>query len=273
MIMQSNLVEVKVTEPVATVLLNRANKGNALTRSMILELGDALRDVYQEKRVRAIVLTGSGDVFCAGRDLGELASNANPASDPQATASAPSVGPQQYGAEANEFRQLILDMLELPKPIIASVNGPALASGAGLVLASDLVVAGPSATFGLPEARCGLVSGIVAPLLAHRLGAGAAARLALSAEPVTAAQALDLGIYHETVDADLLWARASEIGRTCAAAAPEAIALTKRLLFDTVGEQLATQLTSGAIASATARTTDSAKEGVAAFLAKREPSW
>ncbi|MEM9186990.1 MAG: enoyl-CoA hydratase/isomerase family protein [Planctomycetota bacterium] len=295
---RSNAIEVKVTEPVATVVLNRPDRRNALTRAMIAELREALRDLYLEKRVRAIVLTGAGDAFCSGRDIAEMvgereaddqpppaltladlaapgAAIAGVCAEPAATEpTAPDPDEAaRWGDDATELRGLLLDMLELPKPIIASVNGPAVGCGGGLVLASDIVVAGAGARFGFPEPRRGVVSGVTAPLVAFRLGASAAARLLLTTELVPAEEAHRLGAYHEIIAEDLLWARAAEIGRGCSAAAAEALALTKRLLLETSGEQLAVQLSSGAIASATARTTDAAREGLSAFLEAREPTW
>lgn len=255
-------VRLTVTEPVATIVLNRPQRGNALTARMVAELSEALGDAYQEKRVRAVVLTGAGERFCSGRDVGELLGTDQPPADPE-----------KFGQEAGEYRDLLLQMLRLPKPIVASVNGPAGASGAGLVLASDLVVGCRQAAFGLPDGRLGLVAGVAAPLLAYRLGAGLAARLVLGAQMLPAREALRVGVYHELVERDLLWARAAEIGAQCAAAAPQAASLAKQLLMDTAGEQLATQLTSGAIAAATSRTTEAAVEGLTAFVEKRPPAW
>jgi enoyl-CoA hydratase/carnithine racemase len=114
---------------------------------------------------------------------------------------------------------------------------------------------------------------VVAPLICHRIGAGHATRLLLTSASVDAAEAQRLGLFHELVQADLVWARAAEIAKQCATGAPEAIQLTKRLLHEAVGEQLETQLASGAIMQATSCTTESAQEGIAAFLEKRTPDW
>ena len=262
MIMPSDAVEVRVDGPVATVLLNRPDYGNALTRAMMAELRQALSDLHLEKRVRAVILTGEGETFCLGRDPAELAAGDDPMADLA-----------RWGQEAEEYRELLVAMLELPKPLIAAVNGPAAAGGAGLVLGCDAVVASDQATFGFPEPRRGSVAGVAGPLLAHRAGAGVAAWLLVTATTITAAEAHRIGLYHELVAHDLIWARAFQLGNECATAAPQAVQLTKRLLYETVGEQLGTQLTNGAVASATSRTTESAKEGIAAELEGREPEW
>lgn len=262
MIMPSDAVEVRVDGPVGTVLLNRPDYGNALTRSMMAELRQALADLHLEKRVRCVILTGAGDSFCIGRDRAEIAAQGDEMADLC-----------RWGQEADEYRELLVAMLELPKPLIAAVNGPAAAGGAGLVLGCDAVIACDQATFGFPEPKRGSVAGVAGPLLAHRAGAGVAARLLVTATTIPAAEAHRIGLFHEIVATDLLWARAFELGNECAAAAPQAVQLTKRLLYETVGEQLGTQLSSGAVASATSRTTESAKEGIAAEQEGREPEW
>src|SRR5437763_1782443 len=119
----------------------------------------------------------------------------------------------------------------------------------------------------------GTIAGVVAPLLALRAGGGTAARLLLTSSLYAADEAYRLGIYHELIDEARLWARCVQIGEECAAGAPEALQLTKRLLYETIGEQLTTQLTVGAAMSATSRTTDAAQEGLTAFIEKRKPEW
>ncbi len=262
MYMQSELVEVKVTDCAGTIILNRPDHGNRLTKQMIQQLGEALDDLYLERKVRAIILTGAGDAFCEGQEWPDLKVEAD---DTAAQAS--------WGEDAAEWCELLVRVLEITKPIIASVNGSALSAGAALTLASDIVVASSDATFGLPEPRYGLVAGVAAPLLCHRLGTGQAARLLLSSATLDADEAQRVGLFHELVSPDMVWARAMELARECAAGAPEAIQLTKRLLNETMGEQLQTQLSSGAVMRATSYTTEAAREGCAAYAAGRAPNW
>jgi enoyl-CoA hydratase/carnithine racemase len=255
-------VTVKVNHPSGTIVLNRPDKRNALTRQMIDDLAQALDDLHQEKKVRAVILTGAGTAFCAGMDLAEM----------QQTAQQPDAM-RQWHNDAVQYRDLIEVMLRFPKPIIAAVNGPAVAGGAGLALASDLVIGTPEATFGLPEPLRGIVAGLVSPLLVFRVGASHAANLLLTARSIDAAEALRIGLFHEIAPGELVWARAQELAGEIARCAPEAILLTKRMLNETIGEHLGTLLASGAAASATARTTEAAREGLAAFFEKREPQW
>jgi methylglutaconyl-CoA hydratase len=256
------LVEVKKHVPSGTIILNRPDKRNALSRQVLDELQQAFIDLHQEKQVRAVILTGAGSAFCAGMDLGEMRETAK-ADDAQ----------QQWYHDAVQYQDLLESMLRFPKPIIAAVNGPALAGGAGLVLACDLVIAANTAVIGLPEPRRGIVAGIVSPLLAFRIGAGQAARLLLSAETIPAIEAHRIGLFHELVETDNVWARAHALAGEIALSSPQALQLTKRMLNETIGEQLFTQLAAGAAASATARTTDAAAEGLAAFAEKRAPKW
>ena len=256
------LVKLHVHQHTGTIILNRPEKRNALSRAMIEELGQALEELHQERRVRAVVLAASGPAFCAGMDLAEMQITSR-ADDALA----------RWHHDSVAYRDLIETMLRFPKPLIAAVGGPAMAGGAGLALACDLVLAAESASFGLPEPRRGLVAGMVAPLLVFRIGAGRAAYLLLSAATIPAAEAYRIGIYHEIVKADHLWPRANELAGQCAACAPEALLLTKRMLNETIGEHLTTMLSAGAAVSATARTTEAATEGLAAFLEKREPIW
>jgi len=256
------VLTIKKHIPSGTIVLDRPDKRNALSRQMLADLQQAFHDFHQERQVRAVILTGAGSAFCSGVDLGEMqAAGEDPAAQ------------QLWYEDSLLYRDLIEMMLRFPKPIIAAVNGPAMAGGAGLILAADLVIATPEATFGLPEPRRGIIAGIVAPLLTFRISGGWAANLLLTASKIDGQEAYRRGIYHELVKTDLVWARAHQLATECAELAPEAIQLTKRLLNETIGEQLLTQLSAGAAASATSRTTEAAREGLAAFLEKRPPKW
>ncbi|MGI9454990.1 MAG: enoyl-CoA hydratase/isomerase family protein, partial [Aeoliella sp.] len=190
--MLNSAIEVKVTPPVGTLLLNRPDRRNALSTAMACALRQAISDLHQEQRVRAIVITGAGNTFCAGRDLIEMATDTDE----------PSASPplEKWGEQESECCDLIVELLSIPKPVIAAVNGPVIGLGVALTLASDIVIASASAQLGLPETRYGLVAGIVAPLLAYRVGAGPAARLLMTGDMIPAEEVHRLGLYHELVD-------------------------------------------------------------------------
>jgi len=260
--MPQNPIRVRVDGCAGTIVLNRPDCENALTRDMLTDIQQALADLYRDKRVRAVILTGAGAAFCTGMDLNERCRTA--ARDDALT---------QWGQEAEAYRGVLLDMLDLPKPIIAAVNGPAIAGGAGLVLASDIVVGCEPAQFGLPEPRQGVVAGVVSPLLCFRIGAGHAGRLLLTSAIIPASEAEAIGLYHECVSSEKVWARAVQLAGECAKGAPEAVQLTKRMLSETMGEHLATQLAAGAAFNAAAHTTLAAAEGRSAFQQNRCPDW
>ena len=233
--------------------------------AMVAELQQAFDDLHLEKRVRAVVLTGAGTAFCSGLDVHEMHS-LDGLSDQEKN--------QQWGDAAESFRELIAQMIEFPKPIIASVNGPAVAGGAGLVLASDIVVAGDAAQFGLPDPRRGVVAGVVGPLLAFRVGAGPAARLLLTSSLYPAAEAFRLGHLPRN------GRRQSALGPGGGASARNVPPERRRRCNSRSGcstkrsaSNSSTQLNVGAAVSATSHTTEAAREGMAAFVEKRSPEW
>lgn len=260
--MTAPLLRINVHQHAGTIILNRPEKRNALNRAMLGELKQALDDLHVERSVRAVILTGAGPAFCAGMDLREMLD-----------ASREEDARRLWQDDAESYRDLLEAMWRFPKPLIAAVNGPAMAGGAGLALGCDIVIASREARFGLPEPLRGVVAGMVAPLLVFRLGGGQAARLLLSAITIDALEAHRIGLFHELVEPDLLWPRAVEIAEQCGRCAGESLQLSKRLLNEMIAEHLPTLLTAGAAVSATARTTDAAAEGLAAFLEKREPKW
>ena len=159
----SPLIEIKMRIPSGTIILNRPDKRNALSRLMIASLKEAFEDLRQERSVRAVILTGAGAAFCSGLDLAEIQQTRG-----QENAYA------QWRSDVVAYKELVETMLRHPKPIIAAVNGPAAAAGAALVLASDIVVGSPVAAFSLPEPRprprCRL--GLPALGISHRRRSG-----------------------------------------------------------------------------------------------------
>ncbi len=138
--MSAPLVKVHVHEQAGTIILNRPQKRNALSRALLTEVAQAFDDLHLERRVRAVILTGAATAFCAGMDLAEML-DASQVPDKHA----------RWADDCSAYHDLIDKILHFPKPIIAAVNGAAMAGGAGLVLASDIVVAAQEASFGLPE--------------------------------------------------------------------------------------------------------------------------
>lgn len=262
MIAFSDHIQIRKDGPCGTIVINRPDRRNALSREIVQMLSQAFDDFHSERSVRAIVLTGTGETFCSGTDLHQVQETGS-SKDALAI----------WHKDATEMLELIEKILRFPKPVIASVNGWAVGTGVALVLASDIAIGGKQAQLLMPEPMRGLNSGVTVPLMSFRIGAGMTSSLLYSGLPVPADDALKLGLFHEVVEDDLIWARSFEVATACAQGARESHQMTKQLLNDTIGETLYTQLSIGAANMAAARTTDAAKEGISAFLEKRVPNW
>ncbi len=255
-------LKIRVDSPAATIILDRPERSNALSRELISDLITTFGDLLQEKKVRAVVVTGTGSSFCSGTDLHEL----NASYEAQDAF-------LSWHQDVSLLRELIETMLRFPKPIIAAVNGWVVGSGLALMLASDVIIASPNAHLQIPEAQRGLSPGLTIPLLTFRLGKSTLGHWLYSGKPITADTALAAGLIHEIVKDDLLWVQGMELAKAYARGARESHQIIKRMLNETIGEELFTQLSLGAADMASARITDTAREGVAAFVEKREPKW
>jgi enoyl-CoA hydratase/carnithine racemase len=262
MIAISDNVQIRKDVPSGTIMINRPDKHNALSREIVGMLEQAFQDFHQEKNVRAVILTGVGDTFSSGTDMIQLRETAE-STDRHA----------QWHKDVTEFQSLIECMLRYPKPVIAAINGPVVGSGLSLMLACDLVIASEKATISIPEPLRGLSPGLTVPLLTHRLGTSVASKLLFSGASIDAATAKELGLIHEVVSEDFVWAKSHELATQASLAARESHQMTKQFLTETIGEELFTQLSIASANMAAARTTHSAKEGIEAFLEKRDPDW
>ena len=254
---ESVLVEVDADSGVATVTLNRPDALNSLTVPMKQALLAAIRRLERDASVRAVVLTGAGRAFCAGQDLRERLE--------------PGAAP--LGVEVRQrYNPIIRAMRGLPKPIVGAINGVAAGAGASLAMACDIRVASDAATFSLAFGRVGLVPDSGATWFLPRLvGATRAAELALLNDPVSAADAVRLGLVGRAVPAADLATEANAIAVRLAAGAPKAIALTKRALNASWDRDLDAALEYEArLQDVAGRTRDHA-EGLAAFMEKRPP--
>jgi len=246
---------VEVADEVATITLNRPDTLNALNAAMRRELLAAFKAAGRDETVRAVVLTGAGRGFCSGADLRGGATE------------------RAYRRVlTDEYNPLIVAIRELPKPVIAAVNGVAAGAGVSIALACDLVYASDEARFIQAFIRIGLVadSGSTRTLV-RTLGRHRAAQLIFSGEPLGAAEAMAAGLANEVVPADQLSATARTAASKLAAAPTRAIGLAKRAINHAedalLGESLAMEASLQELAG---RTEDHA-EGAAAFGEKREP--
>ena len=239
---------------IAVVTLNRPNSLNALNRELRLAVIDAFKKCAAADHVRAVVLTGAGRGFSAGADLTDM----------------PPSGDEVVMALEQEFGPGILAIAELPKPVIAAVNGFATGVGAGYALACDIVLLGEKAFLQLPFARIGLVpDGGLTWQFAERLGARLAFEFALSGDRIAAARCVELGLANRVVpDADLL-SEACALAERLADAAPLAVAGTKRLLRRVPQLDLAGAIRAEAAIQKHCIDSEDFREGVQAFFDKR----
>jgi methylglutaconyl-CoA hydratase len=246
--------------PVAVVTLNRPERRNALSRALLAELSDRLDGLAVELGVRVLVLTGAGPTFCAGMDLKEAA---DPAASPESE--------QRAVDDAHAIAHLIDQVHRFPRPTVAALQGDALAGGAGLALACDFVVAASSARVGYPEVKRGLVAAIVMHDLVRQVGDRRARQLLLGGSPIGADEAERWGLVNRVVSPERCLAEALDLARSLIDGAPLALASTKRLLDEATGRPA--DLRGAAAISAAVRVGDEAREGMAAFVEKRDPAW
>lgn len=258
-------IDVKVHNNVATLLIDRPEKHGALSPGLLSDLRQAFGDVHQEKRVRSVVLTARGKNFCSGVDMTVLKEiRALPEREQL----------QQWFEYWRQLAETCEQMLRFPKPIIAAVDGHASGAGFAIALACDMIVASDQAIFSAQAVRHGLVGGITAALLAFRINTSLASRMSLTGNPMSAMDAFTAGLLVQTpVPSDLIWVTASSVAKEATVGSPQAIQATKRLLNESVGETLLTQIAAAAADSATACTTESAGEGIEAFAKKSKPVW
>lgn len=240
----------------AHLTLNSPHTRNALSTALVAGLHQGLRDAVADPQVRMVVLGHSGGTFCAGADLTE-GSRGSPV--------------ELATTRAREMTALLRALIECPLPVIGKVDGHVRAGGMGLVGACDIVVAGPSSTFALTEARIGVAPAIISLTLLPKLAARAAGRYYLTGETFTAAKAAEIGLV--TVAATDLDAELAGIVEALGKASPQGLAASKALTtasilagFDRDAERLATD-------SARLFVSDEAREGMLAFLQKRPPAW
>ncbi len=247
-------------DAVATVTLARPDARNALNDELIGELARCMKELAEDDGVRVVVLTGEGDFFCAGADIGYMRDTA------------------EFSYEENlEDAQNIAAMFgavdECPKPVVARVRGAAIGGGAGLVAAADVAVAEEGTIFAFTEVRLGVSPATIAPFVLRKIGQSRTRALFLTGERFDAARAQAVGLVHEVAAEGDLDAVVQEKVAGLLAGGPEALAATKALLRELRGadSEKATEITARRIAEL--RTGEEGQEGLTAFLEKREPGW
>jgi len=246
---------------VARVTLDRPEIRNAFDDALIAALTTALRELDAEEGVRAVVLAGNGPAFCAGADLNWMKRMAG-------------YGYEQNLADAQALAEMLKTLDRMRKPTVARVHGPAFAGGVGIVAACDIAIGSPQAKFCLSEAKLGLSPATISPYVVRAMGERMARRYFLTAEVFDAAEAHRIGLLTAFSASEQLDAEIDEILKHILLGGPQALAKIKDLIRAVAASPLDDPLIADtARRIADIRASDEGREGVSAFLGKRDPAW
>ena len=250
------VVLIEQQSPQVTVLtLNRPERRNALTIELMSELAGAIAAAEADEAQRVLILRGAGLSFCTGMDLNETADAS------------------KAHASADNVAKMLLALSQTRLITIASVHGAAVAGGAGIMSACDFVVAAEGTKIGYPEARRGLVAGMVMTFLRRQLRERDVRELLFTGELIDAQRAREIGLVNRVVAPDQVEAEAQKIAASVLQGAPNALKNAKRLLEELWSTSVRQDIDRALVHHLHARESAEAKEGVAAFLEKRSPKW
>lgn len=254
-------LQIELSGPVATLWMNRPDRHNAFDETLIAEITAACVALNEDIDVRVVILAGRGKSFSAGADLNWMKRAANNGLDDNL-----------YDARA--LAHMLRVLAEMKKPTIARVQGAALGGGMGLAAACDIAVASTKAVFATSEVKFGIIPAAISPYVLRAIGARQASRYFQSAERIDAVRARDIGLVHETVEPEQLDAKVSEIVDSLLQGGPLSQAAAKELIRAVSGRPINDALVDDtAHRIAHLRATPEAREGIAAFLDKRQPNW
>ena len=249
-------VRLSRAEGVGRITLARPEKKNALDRQMADEIVQALEQLASEAETRVVLIDGEGDDFCAGADLDALEALLD-------------AGREAQLEDARALGRVFTTIRQLGIPVVAAVKGRALAGGAGLATACDIVLAHPNATFAYPEVRIGFVPAMVMTILRRIVPERQAFDLAMTGRSVTAAEAERLGLVSRVIPGEHFDAAIDEVCRAMTKSPPEAVRRTKKLFYELEGRPFDSGVAHGAQANVEARMTDEFREGLRRFLERK----
>lgn len=256
----SNSIELKIENNVAWILLNRPDVFNSFNREMALSLQEVLDNCDRDTNVRAIVITGNGKAFCAGQDLKEV-------TDPE-------LNPGFRKILEEHYNPIIQKIRTIEKPIIGAVNGVAAGAGANIALACDIVVASENASFIQAFSKIGLIPDSAGTFFLPRLiGFQKASALMMMGDKVSAEEALRIGMIYKIMPNAFFEDEVMTLASTLAQMPTKALGLTKRLLNQSMTNNLNEQLDLESDLQIEASSSNDYKEGVTAFVEKRKPEF
>src|SRR5215470_11934510 len=256
--MYSTLI-LDIAGQIATITLNRPDKRNAMSAAMMAELQTAL-DEIERGHARVVIVTGAGTAFCSGMDLEMLAAIAEQS-------------PAENQEDSRRMAKMLRRIWSFPRPLIAAVNGAALAGGCGIATLCDFTLAVAEAKFGYTEVKIGFLPAIVSVFLTRQIGEKKARDLLLTGRTLEAAEAKEFGLVNEIVAAENLLTRSKELAEVLIAASPGSLSRAKRLMTSSAAAGIDHDLERAILENARIRCTPDFKEGLASFLEKRKPVW
>jgi enoyl-CoA hydratase/carnithine racemase len=250
-------IQVEVDGAVVTVALNRPDKRNALSLNLMKEMVDCLSAIGRDEKAKVVVLRGNGPVFCAGHDIREMAAG----------------DIQEYRTTFATCMEMMLLLHEIPQPVIARVHGIATAAGCQLVAACDLAVAAADTRFATPGVNIGFFCTTPMVALSRAVGRKKALEMLFTGEFISAQEALAHGLVNRVVPVAELDATVTDLAKKIAQFSRTVLGLGKQAFYRQIemAERLAYAYTSEVIAANGVMPV--AREGMAAFLAKRKPIW
>lgn len=246
---------------VATVTLNRPAMHNALEESLIRELTRMFDMLGSDPMTRMVLLKANGPSFCAGADINWMQRSAN-------------YTREENIAEAQGLALMMKTLHDFPKPLVGMVQGAAVGGGVGIVACCDVVVASDASSFRLSEVKLGLVPAVISPYVVRAIGPRAAQRYFLTAEPFSATEAKAVGLVHEIVPDRMMQAAAAKLVERIMQGGPKAQLAAKDLLRRVEGSAIDDDLIGFTVEMISRlRASPEGREGLAAFLEKRHPTW
>lgn len=245
---------------VATLMLDRPEKRNAMSGQMLIELAAAADALASDGDVRVVVLTGAGETFCAGGDLAWMQAQRD-------------VDAATRGSEARKLAGMLKKLNTLPQPVIGRVQGNAFGGGVGLASVCDVAVGADGLKMGLTETGLGLIPATIGPYVLARMGEARARRVFMNSRVFGAAEAVELGLLARVVPMDDLNAAVEAEVTPYLTCAPQAVAAAKRLtrfLGPVIDEQVIDHTIAELVAC---WERDEAEQGISAFFEKRKPAW
>jgi len=246
--------------PVLRIYLNRPEKRNALNKTLISELSNLMIKASKSDSVKIVRISGEGSAFCSGADLDYLKEL------------------QKYDHDKNredidQLADLYQQINNLPKPVIAAVNGPAVAGGCGLATVCDIIIASDKARFGYPETSIGFVAAVVSLYLIRQIGERRAKELLLTGKIINASEAYEIGLVNKVVKHEILDEKVKELETQLLKNSPDALRQTKELFSVFEYIQVSELISKYKKANLMARESKDFLEGITAFLEKRKPKW